>query len=320
MSCLRLVVIVLFVLVVVIFALGDLGLFSYLAKQEIGPHQQQAAAWVSSSEVQVAAQVRPDVAVTCGSKYSPDFPQPAISSTHFTHACKAPFLPPREAPKERSVAAIIQSFDHASVACNITRDLANQRILSHVLIYDDGSTDGSEDTYRECLKLHKLTPGSSSVFSSPNLHEVRNYNRGLRHIAKHAPASVEYIALMQDDDVLLDPTEPWMERGVALFEAFPSLCVLGGLSGWTTLNSEAQVGREDGDEGTSTEFTSFELTYIENNKKQLSVPYQCRGIPFMFAMGVNTAPVLLRRSCVDEVGLFREEEDFSREGKCLATV
>jgi hypothetical protein len=84
--------------------------------------------------------------------------------------------------------------------------------------------------------------------------------------------NVKYYALMQDDDVLLGGDQ-WAQRATQLFEDFPKLCVLGGRHFWL-----AGIGQ------------------------RLGIRHTCHGSPFQFAKMVDSAPLLIRRECYEDLG------------------
>ena len=77
-----------------------------------------------------------------------------------------------------------------------------------VLVNDDSRRDHAE-------WLRWLRGPNSFVLSSPNVHEIRAYDR-LARLARG-----DYLLLLQGDFCL--PRGPrWLEQGLALFERFPS--------------------------------------------------------------------------------------------------
>jgi len=133
--------------------------------------------------------------------------------------------------------------------------------------------------------------GNVFVSMSPNIHEIRGYNR----LSKFTTA--QYLAHLQDDDVPQDPN--WLKHALILYSNLPKLAVLGGLRGRM-------------DYGTIMDTRS---NYI--NGPKFGAPSAKRGcckkilhweptskIPFMFMYKVNLSPFILRRDRFLEMGMY----------------
>lgn len=193
------------------------------------------------------------------------------------------------------MAAIIQVYNHEKEAAGVIRGIASQSNMASILVYDDGSTDNSKAAYEQAIA--ELVPNNitAHVLDGGNVHEIRNYNRGMERIMAEQ-RHVELFALMQDDDVMPLHND-WAPRASELFQRHPHLCVLGGYVGWTHLQGGKLKGLE---------YYGNEPSY---NKKleQVRNVKQCGGNNennfFRFIGVIASSPMILRRTCVEELGL-----------------
>ena len=145
--------------------------------------------------------------------------------------------------------------------------------------------------------LRELSGPRDFVLSSPNLHEIRAYNR----LARFARGT--FLLLLQGDHCL-PRADSWLHTGLGFFQRFPRLGLLGG-----------QMG-----------FNEVPLKRIAESVSWGTEP--CRPIPsrvaaggdggvdglaFRFVAGVNIGPLLVRRSAFLQVGGF--DEAFSCAGE-----
>ena len=115
------------------------------------------------------------------------------------------------------VSAIVQSFGDGRNARQLATRLERLPRVE-VLVNDDSRRDHAE-------WLRWLRGPNSFVLSSPNVHEIRAYDR-LARLARG-----DYLLLLQGDFCL--PRGPrWLEQGLALFERFPKLGLVGGMMGF----------------------------------------------------------------------------------------
>ncbi len=188
--------------------------------------------------------------------------------------------PYRDHPK---VTAILQFFNKRQ---NITRIMAGLRKsgIEEIIVIDDGSLDGSHTTW-----MRHLTGPNDFLLRSNDIYEVRTYDRAI------GMARGEFICLLQDDDLLPD-TDTWVREALRLFEGFPDLLILGGRNGLDVLIPDAPpkdglakyttVGAIAGCPGVN----KYVLYYGPSRVDPTS------GLPLMFSMAVNRAPVFLRRA------------------------
>lgn len=199
-------------------------------------------------------------------------------------------------PMEMGV--VVQLYNHADQAEGVVRGLVNQKPVRRILVTDDGSTDGSMEAYRKALNASARRNQNiiTNVIRTPNVHEIRNYNRGMELMMKENP-SIELFALMQDDDVLQDDenNDRWAERAVELFQRFPRLCVLGGYIGFEHIHNGLLRGFE---------YHGNEKSY--NHKPSIEISQNCSGLQFQFVMSVASSPMILRKQCVQDIGLLSE--------------
>eukprot|EP00232_Nephroselmis_pyriformis_P022368 CAMPEP_0182870646 /NCGR_PEP_ID=MMETSP0034_2-20130328/10656_1 /TAXON_ID=156128 /ORGANISM="Nephroselmis pyriformis, Strain CCMP717" /LENGTH=240 /DNA_ID=CAMNT_0025003157 /DNA_START=10 /DNA_END=728 /DNA_ORIENTATION=- len=120
-----------------------------------------------------------------------------------------------------------------------------------------------------------------------NLHEIRSYNLGFSRARGH------FGVMLQDDD--LPPRGDggaWARRAIELFELHPRLGAISCKDGHTTA---ALFGNHYGGGEP-----------IPSRDPRVSAP-------FMFAVGINSAPVFYRMKAMSAVGLFNTS--YSRQGE-----
>lgn len=180
------------------------------------------------------------------------------------------------------VTVILQFFNKRR---NIKPILNHLRLsgVEEIIVIDDGSIDGS---HQEWLKY--LDQPNDFLLHCNDLYEVRTYDRAI------SMARGKYVCLLQDDD--LPPPDPsWIENAVTLFEHFPKLLLLGGREGVDILipeSADSTLGSQYKQVGNIHEWTGY-CKYQLCDQPIHSDPIS--GIPFMFTMTVNRAPVFLRR-------------------------
>jgi len=188
------------------------------------------------------------------------------------------------------MAAIVQVYNHEKEASLVIQGLASQSNMAKILVYEDGSTDRSMTAYKKATEQI----ANAQVLDGGNVHEIRNYNKGMETImADDDSNDIELFALMQDDDVLTAENDDWGPRASELFQRHPSLCVLGGYVGWTHLEGGKLKGLE---------YYGNEPSY---NKKlgQMHSHIPCGQQNFRFVGYIASSPMILRKACVEDLGL-----------------
>ena len=196
--------------------------------------------------------------------------------------------------------AIIQTFkDGPQQARQLTHRLRAIPLPKEIIVNDDSH---GKQSY---IWLPLLTARNEFYLSSPNMHEVRAYNR-LAQMARG-----ELLVFIQGDCCL--PTTPnWMLDAMRIFRALPRLGML-----------SARVG--------FSEVLSYQLTSAYRNERTWgAAPYKPLehtlrapatraehihmgtledAIPFDFAAGVDNGPLLYRRDALLRIGGF--DQSFS---------
>jgi hypothetical protein len=180
------------------------------------------------------------------------------------------------------VSALVQSFQNGDNAAQMGAGLHAAPGLE-VIVNDDSGAD--HEKWRAALR-----GPNDYLISSPNLHEVRAYNRMARF------ASGEFLLLLQGD-FCLPASAAWLEEGLRLFAEFPRLGMLGGNFGFDA------VPYKD---------VAINISYGAPPCKP--IPLQtASGAPLRFVAGVNVGPLLLRRETFLQLGGF--DEAFSCVGE-----
>lgn len=198
-------------------------------------------------------------------------------------ACHAP--PPTTT---LPMAAIIQVYNHEQQASRVIESLTSQSNMAQILVYEDGSTDGSKAAYQEAT----ANLPHAQVLEGGNVHEIRNYNKGMEKLMAEE-SNVELFALMQDDDVLTTTQDDWGPRASELFQRHPSLCVLGGYVAWSHVEGGGLRGEE---------YYGNEKSYNPKLEK-VHFTQACGSQTFRFVGVIASSPMILRKSCVQELGL-----------------
>jgi glycosyltransferase involved in cell wall biosynthesis len=154
------------------------------------------------------------------------------------------------------ISFVLLSFNHRE---NTKKILKALRVTGdhEVIICEDGSIDGS---FQEWAK--GLDRANDFLIRSNDIHELRAYDRASRM------ARGKFICLLQDDSI--PPyNDLWVEQAIELFNAFPSLVVLGGRAA---------------------------CHYYQASPKTYEPHYRTKsGIPFMFASWTIVEPMFLRK-------------------------
>jgi len=189
------------------------------------------------------------------------------------------------------VSAIVQTFGDGSNARQLATRLhaALPGPQLEVIINDDSGRDHSR-------WLEVLRGPNDFVVSSPNIHEIRAYNR-LARLARG-----DYLLLLQGDHCLPRNAD-WLRQGLALFRRLPRLGLLGGLMGFNEVPTRRIA-----------ENVSWGAPPCRPIPMRLPTDAEeVGGVPFMFVAGVNIGPLLVRREAYLRVRGF--DEAFSCAGE-----
>ena len=201
------------------------------------------------------------------------------------------------------VSAIVQTFGDGSNARQLTTRLhaALPAAQLEVIINDDSGRD-----HGRWLAL--LRQPNDFAVSSPNIHEIRAYNR-LARLARG-----DFLLLLQGDHCLPSKAD-WLRQGLAIFRRLPHLGLLGGQMGFNQVPTRRIA-----------ENVSWGAAPC--HPIPLLLPPRAGGggaeggeaggeelgeVPFMFVAGVNIGPLLVRRAAYLRAGGF--DEAFSCAGE-----
>jgi glycosyltransferase involved in cell wall biosynthesis len=183
-----------------------------------------------------------------------------------SNTVKTPYI---EHPR---VTAVLQLFNKRQNIEAIVGALLSSPI-QEIIVIDDGSSDGALE-----VLARMLTGKNHFVIRSNDIFEIRTYSRALDF------ARGEFVALLQDDDI--PPTDgSWVEEALALFDRYPKLAVLGGRDG---LSLKVANGNGSGPA------MAYDLVNHRNGQPVRR--------PFTFVDTVNRAPIILRRTAIQELG------------------
>ena len=193
------------------------------------------------------------------------------------------------------VSALVQTFREGANAAQLASRLHALPSVE-VLVNDDSRRD-------HAVWLEHLHGANDAVVSSANVHEIRAYNRLARM------ARGEFLLLLQGDHCLPALGTAWLDEAFELFEAFPSLGMLGGQMGFN------QVPLKRIAESISWGVPPCKTipTQLPANHTKPAGARARGGLPFMFVAGVNIGPLLVRREAFLRCGGF--DEAFSCAGE-----
>ena len=191
---------------------------------------------------------------------------------------------------ERPVfSAIIQSFkDPVQQAAQLTQRLRAIPIPKEIIVNDDahGATSGAW--------LPLLKGPNEFYISSPDLHEVRAYNR-LAQMARG-----ELLVFVQGD-CCLPRSSTWMLDAAGLFQQLPRLAMLSARAGFDeVLNWQLTSEYRDARTWGAAPYKALDhAVRVPRNGSAGS-----ETVPFVFAPGVDNGPLLYRRNALLAIGGF----------------
>lgn len=195
-----------------------------------------------------------------------------------------PLLCRRSAAAQRAEhGAIIQYFHRKEFIPTIAQAPAYRHDRVEVLVNNDSRSEVEE--------WLAALPESGFVVLSPDIHEIRGYNRLGRL------SNALYLGLMQDDDAPQGTV--FVDAVPTLFQRFPDLRLIGGFRGRM-------------DTGTKIEENTNQVMGEKYGPEFIEIPSvePQTGRQFMFMYKVNAAPLFLHR------GHFLESGGFNRNFSC----
>lgn len=187
-----------------------------------------------------------------------------------------------------SIAAIVETFNHAASAQRILRRLRNYRDTVHVqkiIAIDDGSTDDSLAMFSEAL----AGDHEHVVLRMNNVHEVRAYNAAMRL------ADTDLVLLLQDDD-LVPRSGAWLHDVAAAFATNTRLAVASANIG---LMFCCEGGApEFGDASSYNPAPTFPMPF-----ELVPAPHTSRtghAVPYMHVGCAALAPLVVRRAFLEQ--------------------
>jgi glycosyltransferase involved in cell wall biosynthesis len=157
------------------------------------------------------------------------------------------------------VSFIIQSHNKSTAVMWIVKQLRTYP-NAEIIVIDDGSKGFHTNRLTRFLR-----EGNEFLIKANDLYEIVMYDKSIRF------ANGDYIVLLQDDDKISDMG--WLERGLAYFNKYPEMVILGGFNGlkfW--IDEDNKLGCTD--------------VCTESNS----------SAEFQFVHTVNRAPMLLKKS------------------------
>lgn len=183
------------------------------------------------------------------------------------------------------VTAVVMSFNHEQNIEAIVKQLHDEPGVGQVVAAEDGSNDGSLETWKRALT------GKDRLVVTENVHEIRAYNGGAR------VASEEIVCFLQDDDL---PTDVgWAQEVVDLFKTFRKerLAIVSGLAAEVC---QVELG----------EMQVEHPAAMKNTKVTHPIPYVAdvkgREVPFMFVTEAWLSPLCARADAWRAIGGFDE--------------
>lgn len=214
------------------------------------------------------------------------------------------------------VGAVYYSEAHGTGATESGVERDSACCATQVLVNDDSRSEAA-------AWLAVLTGPNDFLVSSPNVHEIRAYNRLARM------ARGEYLLLLQGDHCLPQGRE-WLQTGLGLFATFPRLALLGGQMGFDEVPLRKRAERvswgvppcrpiptrvpRNGMAHRDAVGAGFMFVAgAQRHTRAFTDPAHGRTRVVVYSVGVNIGPLLVRRSAFLLAGGF--DEGFSCAGE-----
>lgn len=191
----------------------------------------------------------------------------------------------------------------------VLRPFLDEINAKNIIAFSDGCCDSTT------TELERQLNGFNHITISRNdTHEISNYRMAIE-ISKILGA--KYIALLQDDDLYLQPVHDWIETSRKQMAHDPSLAIIG-LNGGANFNIGCYMRQAD--QGMCSErFESLTLAnpsidgavvnllgkYVRSEAPALPKTYD--GSKFRYTASVNRAPQIMRVSHAIDLGFFPKE-------------
>ena len=238
----------------------------------------ERARWLKDAH-EIAGAERVSGCMLVGRRRSAD-PSPCYSRINVAGYAESPVI-----------SAIVQSFkDAPRQALQLLVRLRAVPLEKEIIINDD--THGKQSFWVPLLKNN-----NEFYVASPNLHEVRAYNRLIQY------ARGEYIVFVQGDTCL--PSKPsWVQDAVDLFTALPHLAMLSGRAGFDeVLNWQMTKPYRDVRTWGGAPYKPLDHAVPRPNATARDAGAR---IAFRFATGVDNGPLFYRRKALLAIGGFDE--------------
>lgn len=197
-------------------------------------------------------------------------------------------------------AVAIQFFDREDNIRALVASLRSNATGSPEVLVNNDSNRG----HRAWMKAFEGC-GRCLVVYSPDLHEIRAYNR----MGQLASPSAEVLAFIQDDDA--PPRDgSWLRKARELLEARPTLGLIGGRAGRTDVNDRLEQKKPEWKlGGKAPAWVAGPMWQVDGGKfgrRRAAIRDRdwATGHPFMYVYKVNASPMVVRRSVFLRVGMF----------------
>jgi GT2 family glycosyltransferase len=194
------------------------------------------------------------------------------------------------APSYPVATLVMQYFRRPAIVNELLTSLKTLSLPMEIIVNDDSRSEVA------AFSTHSKGPAHYDWYLAMlnDVHEIRGYNR------LALMASAELIVMVQDDDS--SPRgDGWLRQALILFNAYPSLGMLGGYRGRID-NGRQQIKEQKQNNGEK--YGAHPERDTAGRTKHLRLKDMRAGVPLMWMYKVNLAPLLIPRSLFAEVGGF----------------